>query len=45
MDEKKMIGQKRMDKIENDRRDMMRKHEEDKMSMIEAHRDEMDRKE
>ena len=45
MDEKNMTGQKRMDKIDKETRDMERKHEEDKMSLIEGHREEMDRRE
>ena len=34
-----------MDKIENDKKEMIRKHEEDKMAMISAHIDDMDRRE
>jgi hypothetical protein len=45
MDEKNMTGQKRMDKIDKETRDMERKHEEDKMGYIEGHREEMDRRE
>ena len=45
MEEKKLIGQRRMDKIEEQTREMERKHEEDKMGMIEDHKSEMERRE
>lgn len=42
MEEKKLDGQRKMDKIEQETREMIRKYEEDLESMKEEHRNELE---
>lgn len=44
MDEKKLDGQRKMDKIEQETREMIRKYEEDIEVMKEEHRNELERR-
>ena len=45
MEEKKLEGQRKMDKIEQEKREIERKHDEDKMGMIQEHMNDLESRE